>query len=190
MNHPFDAEAMITIFLILVVAGLVVVICGMMSTHARQRRHDLRKAREPLDAHFDAMEKVLENPDLSQQAKRLFLQFSTTVNQREAARAVAMSIIAGETPQLSPKKRELLERVFHEIQELAERRHPVVGLIRNAIEFGFAAMVVRWPETEYAMADVMVHDASADEKTGVKEKAARVIAEIPEHSSDLQPVPA
>jgi hypothetical protein len=55
--------------------------------------------------------------------------------------------------------------------------------IRDAIEFGFAAMVIRWPDTECAMADVVVHDAEVrDDSAAVRDKAERVFAEIPERA--------
>jgi hypothetical protein len=183
MDAIFDTDDIVTITLILVATVLAVLLLHVLRMYARHRRHDLRKSREALDRHFDAMRLIMADKHVTDDTKRMMLQLSTTINLHAAARSVSRSIVRGQRPELSPERRRAFDRFFKEILELMATSERFAVAFRDAIEFGFAAMVIRWPDTECAMADVVVHEAEVrDDSAAVRDKAERVFAEVPERA--------
>ena len=80
-------------------------------------------------------------------------------------------------------ERRAFDRFFEEMSDLRKVDERLATALRDAIGFGFAAMFIRWPDTECALADLVVREAEVrDEPAAVLEKAERVFAEIPERA--------
>lgn len=187
MNN-LDVDSIFSISMLLVAATLAVIMLEWMRTHAQHKRHDLRQAKEALEKHFYALDQVLQSPIPNDNVKKLMVQFSTAVNQRSVAVAISRAMLAGERPTLSAGQQAALARILEEIHILANRKNATATRLRDIIGYGFAAMFIRWPETEFAMSDVMVNEARSD----VSDKAAWVISEIDDIAAPITPnaVPA
>jgi hypothetical protein len=169
-----DMNPTFSIVLILVAAALALTVLSCMRSYARRKRHDLRQAREALDKHFQALEAIVHSPIPSDNVKRLMVQFSTAINQRSVAIDISRAMFAGQQPTLSSGQRAAVARILEEIDLLAVSKSSTATRLRDVIGYGFAAMFIRWPETDFAMSDVVVNEARGD----VADKAAWVMSKI------------
>jgi hypothetical protein len=174
------ADEHVSLFaLIIISTALVIALLELTRSYFITKRAELRLANEALERHFAALKKVTDDDVVSDDVKRLLLQISTAFSRKQIAKGIAESIKSGKKRPLSPEKQRALETVMEELMMLLKKREDIAEAIVDTVNYGFASMVLRWPETEIMMARALMLDAATTGRSAaVRQKTACVLAQV------------
>jgi hypothetical protein len=176
----------IEILLMIAAGASASVLCNILYSRLMSKRRELLLARNSLERHFKAIETVVGDTAVPEDIKVVLTQFSSAIGQKAVAREIAYAILRNEKPVLSEERRRKIDSLVEELRRLSDERPDLANAIVDVIEFGFAAMVLRWPETDIVMANVVMLDAEANQQPfAVKMKAERVLSKLPERASPV-----
>lgn len=174
------ADEHVSLFaLIIISTALVIALLELTRSYFITKRAELGLANEALEYHFAALKKVVDDEVVSDDVKRLLLQISTAFSRKQIAKGIAESIKSGKKRPLSPEKQRALETVMHELMMLLKTHEDIAEAIVDTVNYGFASMVLRWPETEIMMARALMLDAATTGRSAaVRQKTACVLAQV------------
>lgn len=148
-------------FLVIATAVLFAATAMWLIKVLRERHADRMAAialsRKHLDAHFDAMVRVLEHPKLSSASKEFLQVISHGLGNRQIAEAIAMDMLDDATkphpPQQKPAPK--TKAFFAEVEALEAVDPLLVEDIASVLHFGKSAMLLRFPfcDTAYRLLD-------------------------------------
>jgi hypothetical protein len=105
------------------------------------------------------------------------------MSQRQIAMGIAQSIRFRKSPTLSEGRRKILEEVADEVRALMLKKKDLAVSMIDVVNFGFTAMVLRWPKTQVTLARALFLEAEVqDNNNNFRTKAACVLAQMPEKS--------
>ena len=146
-----------------VVAGTTVLSVLLMywSSQFRMRTIDLTSAAEALDAHYDAVARIVDDPAVSDKFKDGLLLLSGSVSDREIARQLLASFYDGSLFKAPIDDDASLTQA--ELERLKAHRPDLLQDFQTAIGAGLAALFLRWPETA-AIFKQMAASMAADQR--------------------------
>jgi len=163
------------IVLMILSTALLIALLELARSFFITKRAELLLADQALKRHFAALKKIMDDEVVSTDVKHLLLQISAAFCQKQVAKRIAEGIKTGKKPILSPDRQKVLEIVMEEIMSFRNKRKDLAQAIMEAVNFGFASMVLRWPETEIMIARAVMFDA---EGNNIQQKAACVLAQV------------
>jgi len=161
-------------------AALFIALSELARSYFVTKRAELKLADEARERHFLALHKLIGNDDeelVSHEVKRFLLQFSAAICTKAIAKRIAQGIKSRKKPKLCPERQHAVEALMGEISLMVKQRPDLADALVDVINFGFAAMVLRWPETEIMMARALMLDAEV-KNDGIRQKATCVFAQV------------
>ena len=148
--HLTMASAVASAAFLVVAASLFLLLRRARASHA-DRLVELDAARDLLRHHFEAAQRIVNDPASAGPVRDFVHFFSESVGRRDVARGVARSIMKN-TPRrpLSTQSESFLREFSKALHDLQRHRPDLVADVGTLVKTGFVAMMLRWPETEAA----------------------------------------
>ena len=176
-NSGFDPAIALATFLLAVSAMLVAM--RMMRRQHDRRMRELAIADDLLSEHFRAVRELNDDAATPAPVRNLINLFSATVGRRDIAQLVARRMETREPwAGASETATDIVNRFQSAVRLLEQSRPELARKVAVAVDSGFKAMMLRWPETEYvALGLIVEHDAHAQSPEGGK--LASVVSAAP-----------
>jgi hypothetical protein len=149
---PETFETMVNVGLIVLVGALAAALAVLIRSRLMQRNVEIAVARNLLDDHFRALDKLSDDPAVPAEILEFMEAFSRSVGRKQIARGIASRIIRGEPAKLRPETERHLDELFSKIDSLQSHRKDLYEAVATAFGAGFYAMLMRWPDMEAALA--------------------------------------
>jgi hypothetical protein len=146
---------------VLAVAFAAHVFLSRRAARHRQRTRELKQACRALAAHYDALEKVVNDPAAPIEIKNALRDMSAAIPIRMAAQYFAL-----EWANRPPADAEIQDDrglLRAEVRKLGGSHPDLLDEIEKAIKNGLIALFLRWPETASMFPSLMV-DLSTDDR--------------------------
>lgn len=137
---------------IVVTASTVVAVTAVVSSYLkflaqrhRQRADELAAAKTALIAHYDAVDKLTDDPAISDELKLVLLTVAEGISNRSVARLVAREFANGTL--FKHGNRAGKNPFKDEIEALGRSRPDLVEAFSVAMKSGLLSLFLRWPET-------------------------------------------
>lgn len=130
-----------TVLFAITVAWLIV----MLRERHAHRMAMLDLAGEHLDAHFDALERVLRSDKVSKTSKDLLREMSFGLGQRKFAERIALKLVDHKRNGTKPSRHDQTAAFLAEVERLEETHPDIVEDIASVLHFAKSAMLLRFP---------------------------------------------
>lgn len=125
---------------------------------SRERTNDLREAHKAMVAHFNAMDKIIAQDVISLNTKKVFMEVTNSLGNRELARHVCGMIT-------SRRKNSKKVSDFTKEIETLEREHPeLFKEVEIAMTSSLFILMLRWPETSRQFKRFVISSMLNEEK--------------------------
>ena len=155
------------------ISGLAIGLISWMSAYRvrlRRRAVELEATKASLEAHFAAMNAIVDDPALPIGALKVIVDFSDVISTRDECESFAEYFIRknGSSRQKTPDW-------FAEMESLQSSRPDIVENFMMAMTTGFVAMFLRWPDNASKF-ELVVADFAADRnrEAAMAEKVAKI----------------
>lgn len=132
-------------------ALVIVTLLERKTTRARRRAHDLKLAKQALEAHYDAINAVAGDPDLPQSARVFLLSFAEVVSDPNECAEIVKS---AKVEALEGRQRMAVPIWSGEIEGLKFRNPRLASNFHTAVASGVVAILLRWPEANASFRDL------------------------------------
>lgn len=177
----WETEIFLPAMTVLATSGFIVGCFRMRAKAHRERAHDLRIAYMALEEFYRSVNKVVDDPSVSDDMKILLLTMSEAMPDRNAARYLVHELTTNGFAKRRPSSES--ESMIAEWRSLAKTRPDMVEEIVKAFKAGLSALILRWPETSARFKEASA--ALIDERTEIAavKKISRFAIEHP-HNKD------
>lgn len=112
--------------------------------YARSRTNALQETKRLLTAHYDALEKLLQAPEPSDELKKMLVWFSDAISNRKVARRYMQQFCSSDV--LGDHQERYEGKLAAEFDMLRKTRPELGDLCEQVLSSGFIAMLLMWPE--------------------------------------------
>jgi hypothetical protein len=156
-----------------IVSGIVAI--QWMRSRARRRTNELKTAAAALTAHYDALEKLVDDPALPDSALEFLGVFAEVISDNETCDNLAEGVFQVPLEQIKNSTPKWAD----EIEKIGKTRPDIEENFQKAVASGIIAMFLRWPGNSWKL-QMMVQEIAADRR---KEAAlAERVAQIKERA--------
>lgn len=143
------------------IVGLAIGLISWMSayrTRLRRRAIELQATKSALDAHYAAMNAIVDEPALPLGALNVIVDFSDAISAHDECESFTEQFISKNSP-----SRPKVPEWFLEMEALQNSRPDIVENYVKAMTTGFVAMFLRWPK-HASKFELVVADFMADSR--------------------------
>jgi hypothetical protein len=141
------------------------------SEHLRRETHRAEAACAALRHHREAVDSIVNQPDLSPAMERFVLRFAEMVICRASANRVMGYLASGMTLEIEDDEES--RHIDQAIHEFTKRNAACADMLSVAIRSGLVAMILQWPETSKRM-ELLMAELAAETAPEVMQTARKV----------------
>lgn len=157
MVDALEFSVIMSSFVLVLMTVLASALFLLAKRFLEERAAEVDGARELLDAHFAALDRINDDPAVSDQLKDMLISFSVSVTRQDIALACALQVQSKKLP-LSEDVSKKMTEVSNELKELSHHRPDLRDAVVDTVVTGFTSMMMRWPATREAV--VRLHVAN------------------------------
>ena len=148
---------------------------NVKSARTRRREQELRSAAVALDAHYDAVERLVGDPAVSEEAKAFLVLLTEAISDQKIAEQIGPAIASGSPDDQISRSHDVVE----EIMKTAKVRPDIGRDFHVAFSSGLAALFLRWPSNASLFQNFSVEMVADTRKEKiVAEKLAEIARRI------------
>lgn len=137
----FDPEYWLMVAALISFVTMSASVIGLFRIRSQEREKQLRSALRALDAHYDAVSTLVEDPAMPLSAKVFLTRLTEAISDQEIAEMLGASFAEDMSRDVSPES----DKLIQEVRSLAKTRPDLYDGFHTAVSAGMAALYLRWP---------------------------------------------